>query len=165
MKKTILAHFSATKSLSFGAITAIVISSIMGVVAYSAVLLVLGRAGYWQSHFGYWLFLSIGIWSFDSALLLLLAALFRQLIFANKEAVWIEGDKLLYLDKRWFAVPLNDIESFAIGSYGRFNLPGVVLELREGAKKSIPLGPLYEAGEVVIECLRVANSCATHVRQ
>jgi hypothetical protein len=156
--KIIVAHFAAKRSFTFGAMATAVVCAMMGFVAYSAVLRAFGRSGYWQSHFGYWLFLSVGIWSCGSILLLLLFALFRQLILEGNVAVWVEDNHLLYLDKRWFLVPLIDIERFGIGSYGRFNLPGIVLELREGKKKSIPLKLLCEPGEVVIERLRKANA-------
>ena len=157
MEKIVLANFSATRSLVYGTIGVVVISGIMGIVARSAVMLMFGRAGYWQSHLGYWLFLSGNIWLFGSVLLLFFAALFRQVIVRKGIAVWVEGDRLVYLDKRYFAVHLNDITWFGIGSSGRFNIPGVILALRNGEKKSIPLRLLREPVQVILQRLHAAN--------
>jgi hypothetical protein len=104
------------------------------------------------------------VWFGSILCLLYIFALVYQLIFDGNLAVWIEDDKIIYLNSRYFLVHLNDIERLNLGSCGRFNSPAIVFHLHNGGEKAIPLKLLGESGEAVVERLRGVNLCRPRAR-
>jgi hypothetical protein len=157
MEKIVVAHFAEKRSLVYAATAGAAICICMLLTAQPAIVEQLGRLGYFRSHYTYWLLIFSTAWLGGIVCLLYIFALARQLIFYNCAAVWKDGDQLVYLNRRYFSVQLNDIESINLGSCGRFNSPAIVLRLHNDREKAIPLRLLRESGETVMERLREAN--------
>jgi len=70
--------------------------------------------------------------------------LVKQALFDRFEAVWIDGDRIVYLGKRYSSAKLEDVAAVSTDNYGSFNFPMIVLRLRNGEERYIPTGALIE---------------------
>jgi hypothetical protein len=84
----------------------------------------------------------------------MLIALLKQLLFVRANAVWIENGRIIYLNKWFMAVRRSDIKSIALGSWGMWKRPGIILTLHNGQTKVIPTGVLSEPSDIVLSRLR-----------
>jgi hypothetical protein len=103
-----------------------------------------------RAHGVVWLYLLPLCWLCGAVLIILFAALMRQMLFDDLRAIWIEGGAVIYLDKRWFSVACAEIHDIHLGTFGRMKFRGIVLELGNGTSKSIPLGIVGEPGATVV---------------
>ena len=87
----------------------------------------------------------------------------RQLIFRGAAAVWLESDKVHFLDFYWSftfsAVSLVDIQRVAIAPERLFRSAAITLHLKGGAQKSLPTALLLESkAEVLARLSRLVHS-------
>ena len=99
--------------------------------------------------------LRLFIWICTTILFVRSIAILRQFLVGNRDAVWIAGEKLNYLDTFrgcWFVkIPLDNIETVQSGNIAAWgNLQAVVLILRDGAQRTIRSWPWEEPVAVVI---------------
>lgn len=99
--------------------------------------------------------LRLFIWICTTILFVRSLAIFRQLLIGNRNAIWIDNEKLIYLDTFkgcWFVkIPLNTIESVQPGNIASWaNLQAIVLVLQDGAQRTIRSWPWEEPAAVVI---------------
>ena len=87
-------------------------------------------------------------------LFLLLTALFWQIVVSNCEALWIDGNKIVYLSKYFIEVRRDDVRSINLGVYGRWNRAAIIITLQNGRDAVIPVGVLSEPAHVVASRLK-----------
>jgi hypothetical protein len=82
-----------------------------------------------------------------------------QLLFHRRRAVWVEGQKLIFLNGYGF-FPVKQtwsaIASLSVGDIGYFRR-GVLATLKNGSKLSIPTWLLEDSPETVLERLKAAS--------
>lgn len=103
-----------------------------------------------------WVFLVPVAWIGGIAFGLMELALLNQLVFDNRRAVWIKGDKIIYLNPLFMSVRRSEISNISNGSVGRHKSSAIVLELKNGGQKYIPIAALSEPAEPVLVRLRKA---------
>jgi len=151
MDRTVIAHFALPVTLFGNGVLTCAIVGGLGFTVYSPDE---NLARHILSHGPFLLGVFAIAWLCGVLLLMLLYAQVRQILFDNGVAVWIEGGAVFYLDRRWFSVNYDEITTIEAGSYGRGGFKGVIFQLKDGRKKSIPLGILRESGAIIIERLR-----------
>ncbi len=151
----VIAWFSKPKAVSYLIAGLFIVGLLFIVTLYhpSGTSLV----AYTRSRGEFWLLVYPLGWLAGIAAFLMLIALLKQLAFMRANAVWIENGRIVYLNKWFMAVRRSDIKSIAVGSWGTWRRPGIILTLRNGQKKVIPTGILSEPSDVVLSRLKVTN--------
>ena len=75
------------------------------------------------------------------------ALILWQLGFDDKNAIWFEGDKIVYLNGWYQSVDVRDVVSISADIRGWFDNTYVVLNLRNARRKSIPADWLSEPAQ------------------
>jgi hypothetical protein len=84
--------------------------------------------------------------------------LFVQIVFRSSVAVWVCGDNLIYLNRRYLRADIHQIRDFSIREFRSFGVrvPGICLRLNDGTEKLVPTGFLSVPAEVVLPQIRKA---------
>jgi hypothetical protein len=150
LRQMVIARFSAMKAL-------------LGLVVCSAAIAILfyatlphdseSLADFLKSRGNFWLFLAPIGWLASIALSLMLVALLNQIVFRDCDAIWVEGNRLIYLHKWFLAVERDDVQSASIGTFGHYDTSAIILALQNGDKRAIPVGALSESAQIVLSRL------------
>lgn len=147
----VIARYSALKS-------SIVIAAGMGLI------LLLYAPWFWGEGIEYlrrhsqWAILLVIAWIAGIPMFFMLLAALRQLIFKKCTAVWVEGNDIIYLDRRFLRVQKRNVERLESTLFTGFGVKGhmISIYLRNGGVRSIPTTILSESTEVVLAKLKEA---------
>jgi len=137
----VLAHFSPWKALgsvAFG-------YGLLGLILYLSTLPPSPTPTIWDSKPVLWLGLVAGI-----VFAIMVTAVLVQLVFDQGNALWSDGDRVVYLNRWLISAKRGDIAAASLGSSG-FGGRSVVLTLRNGRKKIVPVGTLREPAAEVLD--------------
>jgi hypothetical protein len=93
------------------------------------------------------------VWASIILLTLLESFLVWQIIFDNSRAVWVEDGALIYLNRCFLRVPLAKIVAISMGTFGRYNQPGIIIIHEGGGRRVIPVANFSERGDIILNRL------------
>jgi len=155
MATTTIAHFSKLRALAF------VIGGLLLVAIVLAVTLrhpaEISLIDYLAAKDVYVLPMVVIGWLAVSLLTVRLLLILRQILFEQARAIWIENGRVHYMNTRLDTVfrklPLDRIESVKIEPMGRMRPLGIVMKLKAGDRRAVPIWILAESGDVVLDRL------------
>jgi hypothetical protein len=150
---TVIARFPTYKALAYFVGSFVLITFFLLETTY---LPPGGLNDFLKSLGGGWLFFLVIGWLAAIVFLLMLFALLKQIVLARSCAIWCDGENIFYLNRYFMAVPKKAVERVSIGTFGRFDSPAIILNLRDGRTKTIPTISLSEDAEVILARLRRA---------
>jgi hypothetical protein len=74
----------------------------------------------------------------------LASVLLNQLLFDRSRAIWLEKDRLYYLNSFYWRIDTNLIEDVFVGPYGNMSYTYIIFKKRDGRMKVIPTPLLLE---------------------
>ena len=80
----------------------------------------------------------------------------HQLMFDDKSAVWIDNNRIVYLNRWYQSVDAANVIKISTSAYGLLRLPTLVFDLRNGGRKLIQANLLSEPVEEVAARLRAS---------
>jgi len=145
-----IARFATIRAVAYSVFCLVLIVACLAFFSY----LISGQSGFVQTHgVGSLFFLVIGWFAGVIALLFVLTVL-KLIVFSNSLAVWANEDDIIYVSKHWISAPKDKVVRVSLGTFGRFDTPAIVLHLKNGRAKFIPVGLLSEEPQIIVTRLK-----------
>lgn len=145
-QKRVIAKLSLVKSVS--ALGGIFVLMLVGFLPF-----ILGRPLEYLASRPGWSVAIVLAWVGSVFFVLVFCAIARQLVFFGRAAIWVEDGTLYYLNPRFLAVNLGEIDRVWLETYAGlgFNYVFIKIQSRSGAKRSISCAYLAEPREIVLQ--------------
>ena len=84
------------------------------------------------------------------------AVLLVQIFFQSRKAIWLKDGAIVCMSRHIFCVPCRDVKNVFVSKVPGplFKYPAIVVELKKGGQKLLPLVSLSERADVVVARLK-----------